>query len=601
MASKHNNYTTELINYLNSQMQLHKVGDAIIILPNNWQHNDLKSEGYKVIHHKQHILTNDDDYIYDDFNVDNTDIYYLIKNIKSEINLPSNTYSKKSSNTSSKFKKIKKWLKSKSKNKKLQSLDSYTNSSNNNNIIDNIIFEKKINNYLNVLSDISHHLDLNNTTDEIKFFNKKFLQNLGHQIKTPISGVLSGIKLLETSFNNNPNNKQIFSSLYTSCCELATYLNNLLDYYLFTEKKIQLEYTNCNIYNYMNEILDYYNKYNKRPELNFNVNLNFIYNHPQNLEINIDIKRMRQVIMNILDNSFKYTNTGNILVIFEYNTSNNSYIIKILDTGCGINPDNRDKIFYPFYNLVIQNTNDKYDGMGISLAISKKIIELMGGELKISEPEFATYTTQFNIIIPLNSINKNLNFNFNQIIDNLDIIDNESNANNTKNTNINNKVFKNDLTFINPKVDDNNNEITLSNRKQHNINILIIDDNFTNNQLNKAIINSILTKFNVNNTIKIVNNSCLAIEEILTYSFDIIFLDLKMPFISGIQILQELKKIKYFQHKKQAIIYIITALQGNFEELNDLQLSNIEIIQKPILYETFQNILLNYVCPIINI
>jgi signal transduction histidine kinase/CheY-like chemotaxis protein len=582
MASNHNNYTSELINYLNSQMQLHKVGDAIIILPNNWQHNDLKSEGYKVLHHKQQKLKNNDDYINDEFDVDNTDIYYLIKNIKSKINT--------SSNTSSKFKKIKKWL-SKSKNKKLQSLDSYTHSTNNNieQTQDNIIFENKINNYLNVLSDISHHLDLNNTTDEIKFFNKKFLQNLGHQIKTPISGVLSGIKLLETTFNNNPHNKQIFSSLYTSCCELATYLNNLLDYYLFTEKKIQLEYTNCKIYNYMNEILDYYSKYNKRPELNLNVNLNFIYNHPQNLEINIDIKRMRQVIMNILDNSFKYTNTGNILVMFEYNTNN--YIIKILDTGCGINPYNRDKIFYPFYNLVIQNTNDKYDGMGISLAISKKIIELMGGEIKITEPEIANYNTQFNIIIPLNK-----NLNFNQIIQNLDIIDNAKENDLTFS-----KTIASNLTLPQFEKVRDDNETTLSIIKKQHINILIIDDNITNNQLNKAIINSILNKFNVNNTIKIINNSCLAIKEILTYSCDIIFLDLKMPVVSGIQILKELKNIKYFQNKDQAKIYIITALQGYLEELNNLQLPNIEIIQKPILYETFQNLLLNYLCPITNI
>ena len=233
--------SSDLLTYLNTQTQIHKVNNAILILPANWNNPNLKTDGYQIIHHNGKSLP---------------EIFHLVR---------------KSSSARGTTQSSNPWYRrifQRRRNAVLRQIHEQNQ-------------HNQLDTYLSLLSNISHYLDAKNASEEVKFFNKKFLQNLGHQIKTPITGVLSGIKLLESSYEDNPQHKDIFGNLYSSCCELATYLNNLLDYYLFTEKRIALELTSYKITPYMKEVFEYYNKkYRDSP----NTAIKFIYRHSSDLE-----------------------------------------------------------------------------------------------------------------------------------------------------------------------------------------------------------------------------------------------------------------------------------------------------------------------------
>ena len=538
---------SDLLTYLNTQTQIHKVNNVILILPANWNNPNLQADGYQIIHHNGKTLP---------------ELFHLVRNT------PSTSDTNQSKNS---------WFRRLFQRRRTAIIRQLHEQNR----------QKQLETYLALLSNISHYLDAKHASEEIKFFNKKFLQNLGHQIKTPITGVLSGIKLLESSYEDNPQHKDVFSNLYTSCCELATYLNNLLDYYLFTERRIILELNNYKITPYMKEVYEYYN--NKFRD-NTNIAIKFIYRHSQDLEIRTDIKRLRQIVMNILDNSFKFTDHGQILVIFEYDTV--SYTIKILDTGCGIAASDWEKIFYPFYYLTIHNSSDKYDGMGISLAISKKIMAMMGGEILIGEPELPRFKTQFTINLPCLKVGNSGN-------NHLNIAPNTSDMHTDfPPSPISLIPFQQKtVSSINPT--DKKTHLPILNFYQYlmgnsKMEILIIDDNIANTQLTSQILNKILNNYQVPSQIDILNDSRNAIDKIIFNKYNIILLDIKMPFVSGIDILRQLQDLEYLEDNRMTTVYVLTALNN---EINESVFPSVKVLHKPVLYETFEKMILDYLAP----
>ena len=237
--------------------------------------------------------------------------------------------------------------------------------------------------------------------------------------------------------------------------------------------------------------------------------------------------------MNVLDNSFKFTDHGQILVIFECDANN--FLIKISDTGCGIAPGDWDKIFMPFYYLTIHNSSDRYDGMGISLAISKKIMLMMGGDILVGEPDLPRFKTQFTIMVPMTRSVIKRELNISPSASDLtapppspiSIFGIASSDN--KHTNLPTKQ----VVAINQPSTINLYPFLMGNTKME---ILILDDNIANTQLTSQILSKILNNYNIPSQIDILNDSRQAINKIIFNKYNIIFLDIKMPFISGIEI-----------------------------------------------------------------
>jgi CheY-like chemotaxis protein len=121
--------------------------------------------------------------------------------------------------------------------------------------------------------------------------------------------------------------------------------------------------------------------------------------------------------------------------------------------------------------------------------------------------------------------------------------------------------------------------------------ILILDDNIANTRLTSQILSKILTNYQIPSQIDILNDSREAISKIIFNKYNIIFLDIKMPFISGIDILRQLKQLEYMDGNRMTRIFVSTALT---DEVDSKEFENVVVLHKPVLYETFENIIVDY-------
>ena len=124
--------------------------------------------------------------------------------------------------------------------------------------------------------------------------------------------------------------------------------------------------------------------------------------------------------------------------------------------------------------------------------------------------------------------------------------------------------------------------------------ILIIDDNIANTQLTSQLLSKILTNYQIPSQIDILNDSREAVSKIIFNKYNLILLDIKMPFISGIEILRQLKHLEYIEGNSMTRIYVLTALT---DEVDTNEFENVVVLHKPVLYETFEKIIIDYLAP----
>ncbi|MFM6405635.1 MAG: ATP-binding protein, partial [Microcystis sp.] len=110
-----------------------------------------------------------------------------------------------------------------------------------------------------------------------------------------------------------------------------------------------------------------------------------------------DLTKLKQVILNVISNSIKFTDTGTISLITHL--EHPQAIITIIDTGIGIEPQQQSKLFRPFV-MIDGSTTRKFSGTGLGLAISKNLMKMMGGDITISSQGQGLGTT-VEIILPL--------------------------------------------------------------------------------------------------------------------------------------------------------------------------------------------------------
>jgi two-component system, sensor histidine kinase ChiS len=204
---------------------------------------------------------------------------------------------------------------------------------------------------------------LNRTKDD-------FLSNLSHEIKTPLSYVYAYSELLKDTVKED--NKQYAIEIYLNAKKLNDYINDL---FLITEieTKIKLNKKEINLYDLIESILKNYENLILMKEI---IVLNQI---DRNQFINIDIFLVEKALSNIIKNAIIYnTNRGKINITFI--EKENHYIITISDTGIGIQKEYFSKVFEKFYRI---NSDYEFEGVGIGLYISEKIVQFHNGRIEI--------------------------------------------------------------------------------------------------------------------------------------------------------------------------------------------------------------------------
>ena len=218
-----------------------------------------------------------------------------------------------------------------------------------------------------------------------------FLSKSAHELKNIFLTISSVIQNKQT--NDIVKNDKEQSELLVSLCDFG--LNLILD--INTVRALDSKTNNGNRYANNNtpiqefclvELLDFCLKmFKARQQFNHN-NPNVVkiiseYNIPNDLQISsINNTRLKQVIINLLSNSYKFTQKGEIKLSCNYVSNNNKIRIKISDTGTGISKEDQKKLFQPFQ---VVNSNQKYNqyGSGLGLCIVKEILQAFGSEIKM--------------------------------------------------------------------------------------------------------------------------------------------------------------------------------------------------------------------------
>lgn len=224
-----------------------------------------------------------------------------------------------------------------------------------------------------------------------------FLANMSHEIRTPMNAILGLSSILERTKPLTADQLKFIKTLHQSGEGLLMLINDILDIAKIEASGIEIEHIKFPLDEVIQEIVSMMSVKAKEKNLKFLVDVSAI----SSTKFLGDPTRIRQIITNFCSNAFKFTEVGSITIqagIDVVSATTANVYITVADTGCGIPPDQLDKIFDKFTQA--DNTiTRKFGGTGLGLAISKTLAELMGG--KVSVTSTLGSGSEFTLIIPL--------------------------------------------------------------------------------------------------------------------------------------------------------------------------------------------------------
>ena len=366
----------------------------------------------------------------------------------------------------------------------------------------------------------------------------EFLSTVSHELRTPLNAI-NGIAHLLLEENPKKTQMNYLESLKYSGNYLTTFINDILEINKIDSNKVILENINFNL----KQLLE--NIQNSLKELASDNNNKFNIEIDQDIPDNLigDPTKLSQIFLNLINNALKFTKNGNVnvcakLVSLEYEEQKRATIsFEVKDTGIGIAEDKLETVFDSFSQGSVE-INRKYGGTGLGLTIVKKLVNLLGGKIKLESviDKGSCFSFELHFIVSANP------FQMEQ----------------------------------KPNIYDSS---ALINKK-----ILIVEDNKINQMVSRKMLE------NKGILCEIIDNGEEAIEIARNNEFDMILMDVHLPGINGTI---AAKKIRKFDSKTPIIALTAISLNENRENLMSYGMT--DVITKPFVPEDFYAIIAKYI------
>lgn len=347
-----------------------------------------------------------------------------------------------------------------------------------------------------------------------------FLTNMAHEFRTPLNGIEGELQILKDTATEH--SVDHINNIAISSKRLMASINEVIDFSELESGELALNISAFKIIDRLNTIPGHIEKDIKEKNLDFNFNID--QSVPEFIEG--DEKRIKRIILGLLENSLKFTEKGSISLDASY-SDNSELLISVSDTGKGISEKQLNHIFTAFEQSEEDSSFTKhYEGLGIGLSITAKIIRLMKGTITVDSIENKGATFSFSI--PAKRVN----------------------------------------TQKKPLVNFSN------------LSALIVEDN----KVNAMVLTSFLKKIGIKSEVAV--NGKEGVEKYSAGTFDIIFMDVQMPVMNGLEAARE---IRAYETDKDTHVPII-AVTANAKKSDCIDAGMDRFIQKPVTLEAVSEV-----------
>lgn len=357
----------------------------------------------------------------------------------------------------------------------------------------------------------------------------EFLSTVSHELRTPLNAI-NGITHLLIEENPKKSQLQYLTSLKFSGDYLLTFINDILEINRVESENIEIESINVNIKQLLSDL------YNSFKDLASKNNNDFELELDETIPDNLigDPTKLSQIFINLINNALKFTKNGKVNVsakIMKNENDISSIRFEISDTGIGIPLEKQQTIFESFSQGSVE-INRKYGGTGLGLAIVKRLVNLLGGEIKLTSAEGIGSTFSFDVDFELGQ-----------------------------------------QTFV--EVKKQYDESVFAFKK-----VLVVEDNKINQMITKKMLE------NKEIACELIDNGEDAIEMIRNNGYDLVLMDVHLPGING-TIATE--RIREFNKKLPIIALTAISLNENREMLLSFGMN--DVVTKPFNPDNFYKVI----------
>lgn len=268
------------------------------------------------------------------------------------------------------------------------------------------ILEQKFQEIQRANKQIQKALEVADAANQAK---SEFLANMSHELRTPLNGILGYAQILSISENLTERDRHGVGIIYQCGSHLLTLINDILDLSKIEARKMELDPIDFYFPSFLQGVVEICRIKAEQK------GIEFVYQSPKNLppKIRTDEKKLRQVLINLLGNAVKFTESGRVSLEVEISEAGEQELLlknvlnsqevshskirfTVRDTGVGMSPEQLEKIFLPFEQ--VGNGKCYREGTGLGLTIRQKIVELMGGCIQVQSQGGIGSTFSFEIV-----------------------------------------------------------------------------------------------------------------------------------------------------------------------------------------------------------